>query len=227
MKVLKYYSVRGKYLEEHKAYFSQKQLRKEVGFLIDKLQIKKRDKILDLACGHGRHVIALNLQGYDVDGLDYSGHLLKMAREQALKEGLAVDFYQQDINKINLYTKYDKIFLFFSEFGLFNANKVLKGVVKSLKPRGLFLLDCDNPFRLVGYLRDHPKSPARFDFVNMEFHGKHSEGRGIRYYTPMELLNLFNANGLDVVSVCGNYDGDALGLRSRRVVLVGKKRARN
>lgn len=223
--MLKYYSAQGGYLEEHKNYFSQKQLQKEVGFLIDKLQMKKKDKILDLACGHGRHTIALSRQGHDIDGLDYSDYLLKLARKQALKEGLAVRFYRQDINKINLPAKYNKIFLFFSEFGLFDAAKVLRGVVKSLKPGGLFLLDCDNLFRLVGYLRDHPKFPAKFDFVNMEFHEKHSEEMGIRYYTPMELIRLFNANGLSVVSVCGNYSGDDLDPRSKRVILVGKKRA--
>lgn len=59
MNLKQYYGRRGNYLKEHKDYFSQKQLKKDVDFLINVLNLKKKDKILDLACGHGRHTIEL------------------------------------------------------------------------------------------------------------------------------------------------------------------------
>jgi len=55
MEIKKYYSSQGKYLQEHKNYFSEEQLQKDVNFLIDVLSLKKQDKILDLACGQGVH----------------------------------------------------------------------------------------------------------------------------------------------------------------------------
>lgn len=59
IEIKKYYSSQGKYLKEHEDYFSDKQLKNDVYFLINVLNLKNKDKILDFACGHGRHTIEL------------------------------------------------------------------------------------------------------------------------------------------------------------------------
>ncbi|MEA2089060.1 MAG: methyltransferase domain-containing protein [Patescibacteria group bacterium] len=223
MNLKKYYSSRGKYLKEHKNYFSEEQLQKDVNFLIDVLNLKKKDKILDLACGHGRHTIELKKRGFDIDGLDFSGHLLNVAKEKSKQERLQINFYNQDIHNINLKVKYDKIFLFFSEFGLFDANKVLKNVSKILKINGLFLLDCDNVFRLIQYLIKHPKAPYNFDFNNMELKEKQKNSPNIRYYVVPELKNFFQNNGFKVIIAYGDYKKNGLDINSKRIILVGKK----
>lgn len=220
----RYYGSRGKYLKEHKTYFSEKQLQNDVAFLIDALNLKKKDKILDLACGHGRHTIELKKRGFDIDGLDFSDYLLKIAKDRAKQEDLQIKFYKQDIHNMNLKTKYDKVFLFFSDFELFDANKALKNVSKILKINGLFLLDCDNVFRLIRYLKEHPKFPDKFDFNNMELKGKQKDSQEVRrYYIAPELKNLFQNNGLKVVSIYGNYAKDDLDANSKRIILIGKK----
>ena len=223
MDLKKYYSSRGRYLEEHKDYFTKKQLQKDVDFLIDVLDIKKKDKILDLACGHGRHTIEIKKRSFDIDGLDFSDHLLNIARDLAKQENLQIKFYNQNIHNINLKTKYNKIFLFFSEFGLFDANKVLKNVSKVLKTNGLFLLDCDNVFRLIQYLTKHHKTPYKFDFTNMKLKEKQKNSRGVRYYIVPELKTLFQNNGLKVMSIYGNYAKESLDINSKRIILIGKK----
>jgi len=219
----KYYSSQGNYLKEHKKYFSKKQLQQDVGFLINVLSLNKKDKILDLACGHGRHVIELKKRQFDIEGLDFSSHLLKIAKKDAKRENLQINFYRQDINNLKLKTKYDKIFLFFSEFGLFNAHKVLKNVAKILKPGGLFLLDCDNVFRLIQYLIKHPKAPYEFDFVNMKLKEKRKNSKGVKYYTVPELEKLFKNNKLKITSIYGNYLKDSLDINSKRIIIIGKK----
>lgn len=130
--------------------------------------------------------------------------MLKTARNHSEKDNLQIKFYKQDIHKIDLKLKYDKIFLFFSEFGLFDANKVLENVHRLLKTNGLFLLDCDNVFRLMQYLKQHPKTPYKFDFNNMELKEKQKNSRGIKYYVVPELENLFRKNKFKVVSIYGN-----------------------
>lgn len=223
MDTKKYYSAKGKYLKEHKNYFSDQQLSKDIDFLINALNLKKKDKILDLACGHARHTIELRKRGFDIDGLDFSDYLLKKAEDIARRERLQINFFKQDIHNINIKIKYDKIFLFFSEFGLFNADKVLNNVSKILKTNGLFLLDCDNLFRLIQYLIKHPKSPYKFDFNNMELKDKQKNGQGVRYYTVLELENLFKNNGFKVMSIYGDYEKNTLDINSKRMIVVGKK----
>lgn len=223
MDLKKYYGSKGKYLDEHKDYFSNDQLKDDVNFLIEALLLKKSDKILDLACGHGRHTIELKKMGFNIDGLDFSDHLLHHAKNNSTLENLQIKFYKQNIHNIKLKTKYDKIFLFFSEFGLFEAEKVLNNVSKLLKKNGLFLLDTDNLFRLFQYLIKNPKSRYSFDFNNMLLKEKNNSGLGVRYYTPKELNDLFIESKLKSISVYGNYKKEELGVDSKRIILVGKK----
>lgn len=223
MDLKKYYGVRGDYLKEHKKYFSKKQLQKDVNFIIDVLNLNKKDKILDLACGHGRHTIELAKKKFNVAGLDFSSYLLKVAKEYAKQENLQINFFKQDIHNINIKDKYDKIFLFFSEFGLFDAGKVLKNISKILKTNGLFLLDCDNVFRLIQYLIKHQKSLYQFDFINMELKEKQKNNAGVRYYIVPELKKLFNNHKLKVISIYGNYEKRKIGINSKRIILIGKK----
>ena len=223
MNLKKYYGAQGDYLKEHKNYFSNKQLKKDVDFVISAMRLNKKDKILDLACGHGRHTIELKKKNFNIDGLDYSRHLLKIAKNHAEQEGLRINFYQEDIHKIKLGTKYDKIFLFFSEFGMFDADKVLRDATKILKIGGLFLLDCDNVFRLIQYLIKNPGTPYQFDFITMELKEKQNNNKGARYYIVPELEKLFNDHGLKVISLYGNYKKQKLDINSKRIILIGKK----
>jgi len=219
----KYYGPKGRYLKEHKAYFSKKRLGQEVAFLIDTLRLKKKDKILDLACGSGRHTIALAKKGFNIAGLDFSAHLLKIARRRALQEGVSVKFYRQNVQKITIKTKYDKIFLFFSEFGSFNAEKVLANVAQLLRPKGLFLLDTDNVFRLVRYLARHPGSKYRFDFADMRLREKQKRGPEIRYYVVPELKKLLQNHGFKIACLFGNYQKAPLAQDSKRIIIVAQK----
>jgi len=222
MNTKNYYSANGKYLKEHADYFTAQQLKIDVDFLISALKFKKTDKILDLACGNGRHTIELKKRGYDIDGLDFSAHLLKQANIEAKKTNLKITFHKHDIHKINLKTKYNKIFLFFSEFGLFDANKVFQNVSKLLKKDGLFLLDYDNVFRLIKHLQDKPKSPYTFDFEKMELRGKDNNLK-VKYYTIPELKNFFENNKFKIHQIYGNYKKEKLDKNSRRMIVIGKK----
>ena len=51
-------------------------------------RVGSRPKILDVACGIGRHSINLAKLGYEVVGFDFSPHFLKTARKLARQEGL-------------------------------------------------------------------------------------------------------------------------------------------
>jgi len=219
----KYYGSKGKYLEEHKTYFSKKQLQKDINFIIDTLKLNKKDKILDLACGNGRHTLEFKKMGFDIEGLDYSVHLLKMAHDNAKQQKLDITFHKCDIHNIDIDKKYDKIFLFFSEFGLFDADKVLKNVSKLLKPNGLFLLDYDNVFRLIQHLAKNNKSSFKFDFVNMELQEQTDGNLRVRYYTVPELDTLLKRNKLKIKNIYGNYEKEELDINSRRIIFIAKK----
>lgn len=54
-------------------------------------------RVLDAACGLGRHAAPLALRGYRVVGLDMSPHFLRLARERAASAGASVEFVEGDL----------------------------------------------------------------------------------------------------------------------------------
>src|SRR3954454_15571959 len=58
------------------------------------------ERVLDLACGSGRHSLELKRQGFEVVGADISPELLEIARRDAAKEGLEVEFVEADLREL-------------------------------------------------------------------------------------------------------------------------------
>ena len=54
---------------------------KEISNIINKYNINKKDKILDLGCGEGRDTIYLLNKGYNFLGVDYSKEAIKKCNE--------------------------------------------------------------------------------------------------------------------------------------------------
>jgi SAM-dependent methyltransferase len=105
------------------------------------IKLPLKSKILDLACGKGRHSINLNKMGYDVTGVDNSIESIKKANEynsQTLK------FKVHDMRK-PLGQKFDLIvnlFTSFAYFDDFNDNlKTLDSIKSSLNEEGLAVID--------------------------------------------------------------------------------------
>jgi len=56
------------------------QTERQIQFL--KSQLTPEGYVLDIACGTGRHTIALNKMGFKVVGLDVSARLLRIAKQR-------------------------------------------------------------------------------------------------------------------------------------------------
>ncbi len=122
----------------------------EIDLLIDKLNLKKNDIILDLCCGQGRHSLELGKRGYsNITGIDRSRYLIRLARKRAQKYGLFIRFSEGDARKIRLQNNtHDCIYIMGNSFGYFeheddDAN-VLRSIMKILKSGGKLALDITN-----------------------------------------------------------------------------------
>lgn len=121
---------------------------KEVDFIIQTLGLSKKSKILDLACGVGRHAIRLAKKGFNVVGLDFSKKLIEEAKKNATKEDVLINFKRENIKTFSLKEQFDAIILMYTSFGYFVEEKdniqILNQIRDSLKNTGLFLLDLPN-----------------------------------------------------------------------------------
>ena len=111
--------------------------------IVEYLDLKKGSKILDLACGIGRHSIYLEKIGFDVTGTDKSTNNIKKAKKS---QNDKLKFIQMEmINDTN--RKYDGIFNLFTSFGYVNHDynlETIKNIERQLKDDGKVIIDFMN-----------------------------------------------------------------------------------
>jgi SAM-dependent methyltransferase len=223
--------------------------RDEVDFVLERLELEPGARVLDLACGRGRHSIELARRGFRVTGVDLSPRSLELAHEAVHAAGVEVELVHADMRAIDYDAEFDGALNLFTAFGYFEDEAddrlVLERVARALRPGGGFLLDTLNPLWLArGFrprewrelddgtlmLEERAYDPlsgrvaAVWTFVGPD--GKRSELRhSIRSYTPAELAGMFRAAGLAVEGAWAEFDGSPLALDSEghRVILLGRR----
>jgi SAM-dependent methyltransferase len=73
------------------------------------LQTRGNERILDLACGSGRHSLELRRRGHEVVGADISADLIEIARREAGRAGLDLDFVQADLRDLSFDGDFDVV----------------------------------------------------------------------------------------------------------------------
>jgi len=81
----------------------------EVDRAIVMLRPEGGERVLDLACGIGRHSLELRRRGFEVVGVDIAADLLEMAERSAAEEGLEVTFMQADLRELDLSDEFDLV----------------------------------------------------------------------------------------------------------------------
>jgi SAM-dependent methyltransferase len=106
------------------------------------IQLPTDSKVLDLACGKGRHSITLNELGMHVLGVDLSEKSIEFAKQFENKK---LHFRVQDMRCPIENEKFDAIFNLFTSFGYFESDeenqKVLNCISSMLNSEGLFIFD--------------------------------------------------------------------------------------
>ena len=132
------------------------------------LNLPDEAKILDLACGKGRHSVYLNQLGYDVTGADLSQHSIDEAKKFTND---TLHFEVHDMRE-PFEQKYDAIFNLFTSFGYFENEgdniKTLKAICESLSEYGFGVIDFMNVKKVIENLV--PKEVKTVDGI--EFHIK-------------------------------------------------------
>ena len=120
-----------------------------IDFLIKQLHLKGTEKILDLACGFGRHSLEFARRGYDVTGIDITPAYIDYANEQAKKENLNAKFICQDIRTITFDEEFDVVLNmadgaigYLEDDG--ENHKIFSVIAKALKNGGKHFMDIMN-----------------------------------------------------------------------------------
>lgn len=217
----------------------------QVANIISLLGIKPGAHILDLGCGVGRHSLELARRGFQVTGVDRTKKYLEQASVQAEKEGLKVEFVQEDMRKFCRPEAFDTAINMFTSFSYFEDpeedRQVVLNVYRSLKEGGLFLLETHGKETLARIFREsnwHDENGVLIleerrvtrNWGWMENRwimidgSKRTESKVThRLYSATELIALLNGCGFRQADAYSDFEGNAYDHTARRLVVVGRK----
>jgi SAM-dependent methyltransferase len=130
-----------------------KEAKKFIIKLMQYLNPPSHSKILDAACGKGRHAIFIEELGFSIDGFDLAENSINIAKKF---ENRKLKFYVNDIRKPLNINHYNYALNLFTSFGYFddeNDNQLaIDSIAKSLKKNGLLVLDFMNANKIINNL---------------------------------------------------------------------------
>ena len=120
--------------------------------IVHYLNLPEEAKILDLACGKGRHSIYLNQLGFEVTGADLSTNSIAEAKKS---ENKTLHFQEHDMRE-PFEDQFDAIFNLFTSFGYFENEQdnlaTLKAIKDSLTEYGFAVIDFMNVHQVIANL---------------------------------------------------------------------------
>ncbi len=219
----------------------------EAEFFIDNLcaflNPLPESKLLDVACGRGRHSVYLNKKGYNVAGIDLSSANIEYAKQF---ENEKLHFFKHDMRKLMYINYFDAALNLFTSFGYFETEKehikALNVINRTLKKDGLFVLDFFNTAKIIKSLRPHEtKTVSGIDFnISKQVTGGkvlktidfNYKNRNYHYAEEVKALNridferMFEASSFSVLNTFGDYQlNDFNTETSDRLIFICQKNA--
>jgi SAM-dependent methyltransferase len=232
------------YLYFYSMSLTDSRTRQELDFLKKKLKLNRPLRILDLACGYGRHALPLAGLGHEVVGVDITPGFLKIAESAARKKRLKVEFICRDMRRIGYGNEFDCALLLYTAFGYFSDAdnfKVLKNVARALKPGGIFCFDTFNPVELLKNLpltrvtekgKDLMIDRMSFDpgsrrMCNQRIVVRDGQRKDkpffVRVYEPREIKELLDRSGMRLEKIYGDWSGEKISGKSKRMIVIAQK----
>jgi SAM-dependent methyltransferase len=205
------------------------------------LALPEGSRVLDIACGKGRHSLFLNNKGFEVTGIDLSHQSINYCLQF---ENAKLTFYVHDMRELFRTNVYDLAVNLFTSFGYFsNENDnllALRSAALALKPGGLFVLDFFNPEKVkMGEMHVIEKT---VDAVNFKINKKVENGfivKDIRFsdittdyhftetvqlIPQQKFIQYFQKAGLRILHTFGNYALQPYDpIQSDRLIFVAQK----
>ncbi|PKB15426.1 bifunctional 2-polyprenyl-6-hydroxyphenol methylase/3-demethylubiquinol 3-O-methyltransferase UbiG [Flavobacterium sp. 5] len=185
------------------------------------LNLPEKAKVLDLACGKGRHSIYLNQLGFDVIGADLSENSITEAQKNSNK---TLHFQVHDMREV-FEDKFDAIFNLFTSFGYFENDEdnltTLKAIKESLTEYGFAVIDFMNvtnvlntlvpeevktvdsiDFHIKRYLKDgHIYKEIDFDDQGHHYHFTEK----VKALTLKDFEQMMEEAGIFLLDIFGDY----------------------
>ena len=209
--------------------------------LVEFLNVQKGLRVLDLACGKGRHSVRLHKLGYEVIGLDLSEESIAEAK---LNEQEGLEFFEHDMRELYWNEYFNLVVNLFTSFGYFHNKeddqRTISSVADSLILDGVFVLDFMNAAKVIDNLVAYEEK--NIDNIKFEITRSVEEDMIIKRIHVIDgeveldfeeqvdalqlddFLKYLNEAGLIVDSIFGDYQLNPFNKKtSDRLIIIAKK----
>ena len=230
-----YYHILYKYRDDNEA-------QRFIDLLFEKLKPQKTDKLLDLACGRGRHAVYMNQKGYDVVGYDLADENISYAKDY---ENDRLHFDVRDMRQDIGENTFDWVFNLFTSFGYFQKQdddlKAMEAISRALNTGGKLVLDFMNVHKVEQELVPNEMVKTEgitFNIsrrtddehiikqISFEAEGKqHTYEERVKKLAKSDFLTLFNKAGLVPLAYFGSLKLEPFDEQEsdRLIMIVSKK----
>jgi 2-polyprenyl-3-methyl-5-hydroxy-6-metoxy-1,4-benzoquinol methylase len=223
----------------------------QVDFLAQILNLQGQERILDLACGYGRHALEPARRGFTVTGVDITPAYVEHARTLAQKEELPATFVCADLRDIAYAQEFDVVLnLADGAIGYLENDaenlKIFDRVAAALKPGGKHVMEvCNADYARKHFPRRHWEAGSRSlslaDFAwdaaasRMIYLGytlpydqpiavpQSGEPASTRLYSPEELRAIMPARAMAVQHVFDGYQNCPASADSFEILVISEK----
>lgn len=221
-------------------------------FIIKVLNLKGNERILDLACGFGRHSLAFARRGFSVVGVDITQEYIEDAVKTAMESSLSATFIHSDIRDIQYRNEFDVVLnLADGAIGYLETDEenliIFDVIAKALKSGGKHFMDICNAEHAEIYFPkrhwetgDKALALAEFDW-NPEtrrmlfgswdiLYGELAKKPNVvpsnptRLYSIFELETIFQAHQMKIVSAFSDYYGKPASNKELQLMVYSQKK---
>jgi 2-polyprenyl-3-methyl-5-hydroxy-6-metoxy-1,4-benzoquinol methylase len=228
----------------------------QVDFIVKTLALTGKERVLDLACGFGRHSLSLARRGFSVVGVDLTRAYIEDAAQTAEASGLTAEFIHADILDLRYDGEFDVV--------LNLANGAIGGleddaenlrffdvIARALKPGGKHFMDlCSAEHAERFFPKRHWQigtkrvSLPEFDWdpdrrrmmftdwgimfgeIAVRPENIIKDTQGVRLYTEAELAAILEQRQMRIVRTFSDYYGKAATPRELQLMVYSDKNNR-
>lgn len=205
------------------------------------LRIQPNAKVLDVACGKGRHSKTLAKMGFDVMGIDLSKNSIDDAKQYKCGN---LHFDVWDMRETYRENSFDYVFNLFSSFGYFDNEEddyvAIQAMYNNLKPGGTLVLDYINTEYAIKHMKNReivPRGDIHFHIqkrLEKGFIKKKIEflvnGEDFSFEEQLKVINQFRFDEMlstanfTLLETFGDYELNTFNAAtSQRLILVARK----
>ena len=224
----------------------------QVDFIIKTLGLKGNERILDLACGYGRHALSFSRRGFFVVGVDITKDYIDDAVKTAKENALNAVFIHSDIRDVSFKNEFDVVLnLADGAIGYLETDeenlKIFDVVANAMKSGGKHFMDVCNAEHAELYfpkrhwqIGEKEIALAEFEWISATRRMLYGGG-GIRFgeiaitpevipsnptrlYSKAELRVILRDRGMEIFSTYSDYYGNPDSNKELQLLVCSRKK---